>query len=362
MRTSTVCFTFSIVAMLCAGMSCQTAVKKPDADPTKSGAKNPVPENIESVKTNAAAAIVAAEKRTAAKEQIAANAAASVDAAHRVNTNQPHGPFTTFVDRELGVALKLLPPPDAVTALEVEKRRSAVLEGRVAEADKLYTKAATEADVAKAEAARLKTEADAAKAKHEAAVAALVAADKKWEAQLKANEASNQAKLDAALKLAADAEEKAKNERHKTIFRALLGLGIACIIAGIALGVVTNGTMLMKSLMLAGAGAGCIGLAQVISHPWFDRIFGTCVGLTVVGGVVYLICERRDAMKRAAFEKQVALMDGIDLEKVPVKRADGTESNLATELSKKMNDPEKAIVKQIRLAHAVKAAKVEAKA
>lgn len=350
---------FLTAAVLCMGATegCKTPAVKPDADATKNGAKNPVPENIESVKTNAAAAIAASEKKAAAKEQVAANAAASVEASQRVNTNQPPGPLTTFVDRELGVALKLLPPPDAATALEVEKRRSAVLEGRVVDADKLYAKAFTEAEAAKAEAARLKTEAEAAKGKHDAAVAALVAADKKYEAQLKANEAANQAKLDSAEARVKKAQDDLKNAEMKEQVKWLRVAGIACLLAAIGIGVMTNGIQIAKTAGFAAGSVLCFGLAQMVSHHLFMPIFIGSLVLIVAGASYWFWIERRDSMRRVGYEKTVKELEKVDLSAIPVKDDEGKDSNLAFQLSRKLGDPEKAEVRRIKLTHAVSLAR-----
>lgn len=353
----------ALAAVLCLGMECQTAPKKPAADPTTKGAASPLPGAIARTGTNATAAVAAVEAQANATVALAAKAAASVAAIRTGNTNQPPGPATDFVDKEAGVALGQLPPPDAAAAVEAERRRAAVFAGQADEARRLYAAALTAADAAKAESARLAAAALDAKAKAEAAQAALVEADRKWAATLKANEAANQAKLDAALKAAADAEEKAKNERHKTIFRALLGLGLACIAGAIAMAVLTQGAMLGKSLMLAGGGALCIGVAQIVSHPWFDRIFGGSLALAAIGGAAYIYFEYQDAVKKRGMEKTVAVLDRVqDMSAVPAKSEDGKDSNLALELSRKFGDAEKLAVKRLRLAQTLKLAKAEAKA
>jgi hypothetical protein len=353
-----------VVVILCCGAAdgCKGPEKKPDADPTTKGAVSPLPGAIAKTGTNATAALAASEAKAAATEKLASKAAASVAAIRTGNTNQPPGPATEFVDKEAGVALGNLPAPDATTALEAERRRAAVFAGQAEEARKLYAAATSAADAAKAEVARLSASASEAKAKAEAAQAALVDADKRWAATLKANEAANQAKLDDANQRADEAEEKAKNERHKLIFRSLLGLGLACIAGAIAMAVLTQGAMLAKSLMLAGGGALCIGVAQIVSHPWFDRIFGGCVALAAIGGGAYLYFEWQDAVKKRGFDKTVSVMDRVELSAVPAKSEDGKDSNLALELSRKFGDAEKAVVKKLRLVQAVRAAKAEAKA
>lgn len=359
-------------ALLAAGMTCKDSKPADAKATTRPGAVSPVPSAIIVAKTEAQAALDAVEKKVqaaqaqlAALEKRASVAAAQVESIRTANTNQPAGPATTVVAGEAFLALANLPPPDVTAALEAEKRRAATFAGQVDEARRLYAAAQTETERMKAEADKLrgdaaaaKAEADSAKAKADAAHVSLVASEKAHAATLEKNRAENQAKIDAAEKRASEAEEKAQNERHKLIFRALLGLGLACIAGAIAMAVLTSGAMLMKSLMLAGGGALCIGVAQIVSHPWFDRVFGTCVGVAVVGAVFYLWHERKDAIKRIGFEKTVGVLGQIgDLSSIPVRQADGKESNLAMELSRSFGDAEKVAVRKVKLANAIKEAK-----
>jgi len=365
---------FLTVAAMCLGVACNTAPPKPEAKATaKTGAASPVSEAIATAKAEAQTAllaveqkVIAAEAQLAAIEKRSAVAAAQVRAAQFANTNAPVGPAREIVAGETGLALGNLPPPDVKEELEAAKRRTAIEAGKAAEAEALYKSARSESEQMKTEAAKLRTDAATAQQeakiavlKAESAQAALSTAEKSNLAALERNRAANQALLDAAEARADAAEERAKSERHKLIFRSLLGLGISCIVAGIALGVITSGTMLLKSLMLAGAGALCIGLASVISHPLFDIIFGTCIGVACIGGGFYLWHERRDAMKRTAFEKQSKLLDKVDLDAIPLKDEDGKDSTLRREFLRKMTDGEKAVVKLVRATAKVKEAEAE---
>lgn len=357
----------SIWLALCFGIACTTDSKKPDAKATPPAKGSPVPDAIAVAKTEAAAALAAVEKKVvaaqaelAALEKRSAVAAAQVASAQAANTNQPPSPATSVVTGETALALGNLPAPDVAAALEAEKRRAATFAGQVDEARRLYAAAQTETERMKAEAAKLRTdtataqqEAKAAALKAESAQAALVAAEKANAAALERNRAANQAALDAAEKRADEAETKAKDERHKLIFRSLVGLGIACILAGIALGVVTNGSMLVKALMLVGAGGLCIGLGQVIAHPWFDRIFGTCVGLAVIGGGFHLWHERKGALVAEAYKRTVSVLD----EAGAIKDAAGNRTPLGVALGEALDKPHKKVVTAIQRAEAVKAAK-----
>lgn len=82
-------------------------------------------------------------------------AAASVVKIGEANASAPESPSRAFIASEVPVALSRLPAPDPIALLEAEKRRSAVMEGRVIEARSLY-------EVATKESAKLQKERDAA--------------------------------------------------------------------------------------------------------------------------------------------------------------------------------------------------------
>lgn len=356
------CSIVAVVIAISAMVGCKALVE-PTAAATKNGTKNPVKENIESVKTNAAAAVAAADAKTVELTKQAAIVAASVVTAQTVNSNQPAGTLTEFVDKELKLVLGRLPKPDTAELLLSEQRKVAILTEDFAKRDALYRAAETESERMKSENTRLTKANSAQGTKLDAAVAALVAADKNYEAQLVANEAKNQARLDAAEARAKKSEDDRKNAETKEQVKWLRIIGLACLVAGIGIGVMTNGLQLAKSIGFGACALACFGLAQIVAHPWFLPVSIGCVVLAACGGGYWFWRERKDAFKVSSMEKQVKVLDGVEnLEAVPVKREDGTLSNLATELSKKMNDPEKAMVKQIRLAQAVKTAKAEAKA
>lgn len=319
-------------------------VKPQIAGATAPAVASPLPGAIAASNSNHLAALAAQERRSAV-------AAASVEAAKVVNATQPSGQPTTFVDKELTLAAASLPPPDGQATLAAEQRRLATLSTNLSDMTKLYGAAQSEAE-------KLKAAAVAATAKADAAAAALAHAEKSYAATLERNRAENQAKLDAEKKRADDSEDKAKNERHKLIFRSLLGLGLACIAGAIAMAVLTNGAMLMKSLMLAGGGALCIGVAQVISHPWFDAIAGTCIGLAVVGGLAYLWHERKDALTNEAYRRTVAVLEDTGA----VTTREGAQTMLGAELSKALDHSHKALVTGFKREIAVTEAKLAAKA
>ena len=93
-------------------------------------------------------------------------AAASVVKIGEANGQAPESPSKAFIAREVPVALSLLPAPDPMALIEAERRRAAVMEGRLAESNALYEKASKRAE-------ELQRERDKALAERQAADLAL---------------------------------------------------------------------------------------------------------------------------------------------------------------------------------------------
>jgi hypothetical protein len=76
----------------------------------------------------------------------AAEAAASVVKIGEANATAPESPEKSFIAREVPVALAKLPAPDPRALIEAERRKAAVLAGRLEEANRLYGVAMERAD------------------------------------------------------------------------------------------------------------------------------------------------------------------------------------------------------------------------
>lgn len=76
-----------------------------------------------------------------------ASAAASVTKIGEANAQAPESPVKEFIQREVPIALAQLPTPDAQALIEAERRKVAVLAGRLEEAQRLYDQALKRADV-----------------------------------------------------------------------------------------------------------------------------------------------------------------------------------------------------------------------
>ena len=88
-------------------------------------------------------ASVAVEEATNAQ---GAAAAASVAKIGEANAAAPASPSRDFITREIPMALSRLPSPDPKALLDGEKRRVAVMEGRLDEARRLYESASRQSE------------------------------------------------------------------------------------------------------------------------------------------------------------------------------------------------------------------------
>jgi hypothetical protein len=89
-------------------------------------------------KETAEKVVAAVEAATAAERAKSSAAAASVNQIGVAASTLPPSPEQNFIDRESKVAASYLPPPDPEKLLEAERRRVAIMEGRLAEADRRY--------------------------------------------------------------------------------------------------------------------------------------------------------------------------------------------------------------------------------
>lgn len=297
---------------VCFASGCLIAKKDGSkAGATPPGKTNSLPAAVDNAGTNATLALVALDKKFAslqaehdALKLSSAKAAAQVGSANIANTNQPPSPATQVVDRETRLAMTNLPPQDVPEALASTLRRTALLEGRVVEAEAGYKRASSESDQMKAEQVRLKSETDKARAEAEAqrlkateAQAALVEAEKRQAAELEKNRAENQSKLDAANKKADEAVQKAYEERQNLLVRILMGIGAASILAGIGLAIATSGASIWRSGIAVFCGFLCFGLSKVLSHPYFNTIFSLSCLVVLAGAGVYLWREHKHVLE-----------------------------------------------------------------
>lgn len=86
------------------------------------------------------------EALVAVDDHRGAVAAASVVKIAEANGMAPESPSRSFIAQEVQIAEANLPAPDSKALLEAEKRRSAVMEGRLQEASGLYDKALKRSD------------------------------------------------------------------------------------------------------------------------------------------------------------------------------------------------------------------------
>ena len=303
------------------------------AGPTAPGSSSPIPGAIATSNSNNAAAISAVEKR-------GADAAASVAAAREVNATQPPGQPTTFVDRELGVASANLPPPAPVALAAANERKLATLSTNLAQMEKLYGAAQSDAEASRKAAA-------AAATKASEAAAALVTAERSYAATLEKNRAENQAAIDAANRKADEAIAKARDEQNRTMVHIFVGLGVLCILAGIGLAVASSGTSVWRSSICAGCGVCCFGVARLISHPWFWPALGALVAVFLIGGGIIMWRERKQFVRGATLDKLAPLID----------ERGATDEKLAAAVGDTLDESHKAELAAVRRAAMIRAAK-----
>lgn len=332
-----------LISFTLLGSSCVGVLPDQKALPS-SPASSPLPEIIKESNTNTKAALQAAENKYVALSNQTSVAAAQVTSVVIANTNQPPSKATEIVAREASLALSNLPLPDAKELLEAERRRSALFSGQIKEANELYKIAQQEIENNKKENLILKKNAESSQKKTEMSQLALVEADKKWSDQLKVNQLANQSKIDKALKAADEAQTKAAEGNHKMIFRVLLGLGVLCIAGSIALAVLTNGAMVAKSLILLFSGICCVGVAQVVSNPWFDAVFVSLVAAIVIASIAYVIYERKDSLTKETLNRMVPVIDELGI----AKGKDGELLPFGNALSIALDESHKKIIKSIK--------------
>lgn len=127
------------------------------------------PKFLDGESKRAAASVEATSALLAAETARGASVASSLTAIGHANTLAPASPARDFIGREIPAALAKSPAPDPVELLAAEKRRSAVMEGRAEEAERLYgieaqNSTKLKADLDKALEARRKADSDLSEA------------------------------------------------------------------------------------------------------------------------------------------------------------------------------------------------------
>jgi len=336
---------FALVSILCMGNSCEKIITP--ALPDSSGVTS-INKEIKNLTTNNQAALSALDMRYVALSNQASIAAAQVNSARIANTNQPSNLATQVVEKETELALRHLPAPNENAVLEAERRRTAIFTGQIEEAKKLYALAQEETVKIKVENEKLRLQAEILKNKAEASQKSLEESEKRLEQQLKDNQKINQEKLDAANKAVKDAEEKANNEKNTLIFRSLLTVGVSCIIAGIAMIVLTNGTMLAKGIMLVFGGVMSIGIAQTVTHPLFNLSFVIFSLLAILGAIIYFFYEKKDACSKETLNKVVEVLEDSSIENLSF-QDNGQHILVKDLLSKKLDEKHKKLIKDIKV-------------
>lgn len=89
--------------------------------------------------TNAKEVDKVTQKIEDSNQKIGEKVSASLNQIGVANSMAPESPSKNFISKEVSLATPLLPAPSMTELLEAEKRRVAVMEGRIEEANKLYS-------------------------------------------------------------------------------------------------------------------------------------------------------------------------------------------------------------------------------
>lgn len=94
--------------------------------------------------TNAKEVDTITQKIEDTNTKVGEKVSASLNQIGVANSMAPESPSKIFISKEVNLVTPLLPPPSPEELLEAEKRRVAVMEGRLEEAAKLYRESQTE--------------------------------------------------------------------------------------------------------------------------------------------------------------------------------------------------------------------------
>ncbi len=116
------------------------------------------PKFIDGESRRASASTAATAKVEQTTQAQGAAAAAGIAEIGIANSDAPDSLSKQFIGHEVPSVLSKLPAPDPIALLEAEKRRSAVMEGRIAEISSLYEKEAKKSALLQKDVASAKTE------------------------------------------------------------------------------------------------------------------------------------------------------------------------------------------------------------
>jgi len=145
--------------------------------------------------------------------------------------------------------------------------------------------------------------------------------------------------------------EAAKNAELRTQARTLRWFGLGAIAVAALLGYARQ----IQFAAISGlVGLGSLGLAQLVTQPWFmPAVTGVCaIILVAVGVVIYRSLKQGTLASKAADEAQqikeaLAVIIPV-LDDAKSKLGDAFKSNVLDELSKRMDWSEKQVIKSIR--------------
>ncbi len=145
------------------------------------------------------------------------------------------------------------------------------------------------------------------------------------------------------------------NQELRWQARGLTGLGIALVLAfGVSVAFGGGLVAAAKTWPIALMGVGCLGLAQIVAHPWFMPSIAGLLALGAGYAIYYVFDRHREGRLKSSLEKKASLLRKI----VPVldearESASDTvrsvlENGVFARLSQRMNREDKVTVHEVR--------------
>lgn len=346
-----------LLAVLLAGCPPAPYVAQPSATPTAVA-----PVTVATDKETAATEKADAAKQTQldAMTKVAGQVKANVAMASDANAGNPAGAPKTIVAGETGLALDKLQgvPADPVEVQAAKDRRALVESGKVQEAQAAYADAATKSLALSQEVGRQKALADQALLDRDKARAETKAAVDQYVKDAEAARVAHETEIkELNAKQAAELAKARSAEASKQALYLRIGAGACLLIFGLGVGF----------LQLAGLkivwpfGLFCLlllGLAQLVTQPWFEYAIAGCLAIIGVAVAAWLWYHNKEKNLAAAIAQKATAMTAVVKDVVPVldtayNDAEPTVQNwldahIFTPLSSKMDASVKATVHTVR--------------
>jgi len=291
---------------------------------------------------------------------MAERASAAVYGVQNANPYNAPGFARDAVDAQAAEAASALPAPTAEAKLEKERQNAAILAGDLARVKTEMGQTMTENQALRAS---LATQEQAAAAAEKKLIEASAAAQRERDGAAAAIQKQFN-EMTAQIQAEQRRVEQARDEQRKSMLAklgyVLLGLGALFVLVGAfqTYATVQAGDLtpkgFLKPLVWAGSAAFCFTCYWTINQPWFKWLVIIGSGLIVVAIGLFLYSEWREAKERKAGKVRSQEADEAEqtlhqmisvIDQLP---ETATLADLQEALRKKMNDPNKALVLELK--------------